>query len=44
MIADMISKKKKKRNPVATKLLFRGGKLNISTVFIIYSYFQLPKD
>ena len=42
MIADMIHNKK--LNSVATELLIRGRKLNISLVFITQSYFKLPKD
>ena len=42
MIADMIHNKK--LNSIATKLLIRGRKLNISLVFITQSYFKLPKD
>ena len=42
MIADMISNKT--FNPIVTELFIRGRKLNISTVFITQSYFQLPED
>ena len=42
MIADMISNKR--LSPVLSELFLRGRKLNISTVFIIQSYFQEPKD
>ena len=42
MIADMISNKK--LNPIVTKLIIRGRKLNISTVFLTQSYSQVPKD
>ena len=42
MIADMINNKK--LNPIATELFIRGRKLNISIVFITYSYFKVPKD
>ena len=42
MIADMINNKKV--NPIVTELLIRGRKLNISIVFIIQSYFKVPKD
>ena len=42
MIADMINNKK--LNPVVTELFIRGRKLNISIVFIIQSYFKVPKD
>ena len=41
-IADMINNKK--LNPVVTELFIRGRKLNISIVFIIQSYFKVPKD
>ena len=33
----------KKSNPIVTELLIRGRKLNISLVFIIQSYFAVPK-
>ena len=42
MIADMIHNKK--LNSIATKLLIRGRKLNISLVFITQSYFKVPKN
>ena len=42
MIADMINNKK--INPVVTELFIKGRKLNISSVFIIQSYFKFPKD
>ena len=42
MIADMINNKK--LNPIVTELFFRGRKLNISIVFIMQSYFKVPKD
>ena len=42
MIADMIHSKK--LNSVVTELFIRGGKLNISLVFITQSYFKVPKD
>ena len=42
MIADMINNKK--LNPIVTELFIRGGKLNISIVFINQSYFKVPKD
>ena len=42
MIADMINNKK--INPIVTVLFVRGRNLNISVVFIIQSYFKLPKD
>ena len=42
MIANMINKKR--LNPIATELFIRGRKLNICIVFIIQSYFKVPKD
>ena len=42
MIADLINNKK--LNPVVTELFIRGGKLNISIVFVTQSYFKIPKD
>ena len=42
MIADMISNKK--LNSIVTELFIRCRKLNISLVFIIQSYFKVPKD
>ena len=42
MIADMLSNKK--LNPILTKLFIRGRKLNIYLVFIIQSYFAIPKN
>ena len=42
MIADMISNNK--LNPIVTELFIRGRKLNISIVFIMQSYFKVPKD
>ena len=41
MIADMINNKR--LNSVATKLFIRGRKLKISLVFIMQSYFKVPK-
>ena len=41
MIADMINNKK--LNSIVTELFIRGRKLNISLVFIIQSYFKVPK-
>ena len=41
MIADMLSNKK--LNPIVTESFIRGRKLNISLVFIIQSYFAVPK-
>ena len=34
----------KKLNTVVTELFLRGWKLNISIVFIMQSYFKVPKD
>ena len=34
----------KKLNSIVTELFIRGGKLNISLVFITQSYFKVPKD
>ena len=42
MVAYMIHNKK--LNSVVTELLIRGRKLNIFLVFIIQSYFKVPKD
>ena len=42
MIVDMINNKK--LNPIVTELFIRGRKLNTSIVFIIQSYFKVPKD
>ena len=42
MIADMLSNKK--LNPIVTELFIRGRKLNISLVFIMQSYFTVPKN
>ena len=33
-----------KLNPIVTELFIRGRKLNISNVFIMQSYFKVPKD
>ena len=41
MITNMISNKK--LNPVVTELFIKGRNLNISTVFITKSYFQVSK-
>ena len=41
MVADMLSNKK--LNLVVTELFIRGGKLNISLVFITQSYYTVPK-
>ena len=42
MIADMINNKK--QNPVLTELFIRGRKSNNYIVFIIQSYFRVPKE
>ena len=42
MIADMINNKK--LNSIITKLFIRGRQLNTSLVFIMQSYFKVPKD
>ena len=42
MIADMIDDKK--LNSIVTELFIRERKLNISLVFIMQSYFKVPKD
>ena len=42
MISDMISNEK--FNPIVSKIFTRGRKLNICIVFIIQSYFKVPKD
>ena len=42
MIADMINNRK--LDSIVTDLFIRGRKLNISLVFIIQSYFKVPKD
>ena len=34
----------KKLNSIVTELFIRGGKLNISLVFITQSYFKVPED
>ena len=41
LIADMLSNKK--LNLIVTELFIRGRKLNISLVFIMQSYFAVPK-
>ena len=41
-IADMINNNN--LNPIVTELFIRGRKLNIYIVFIIQSYFKVPKD
>ena len=42
MIADMINNKN--LHSIITELFIRGRKLNISIVFIMQSYFKVPKD
>ena len=42
MIPDMINNKK--LNSIVTDLFIRSRKLNICLVFIIQSYFEVPKD
>ena len=42
IIADMIHNKK--LNSIVTELFIKGRKLNICFVFIIQSYFKVPKD
>ena len=42
MIADLINNTK--LDLIVTELFIRGGKLNISLVFITQSYFKVPKD
>ena len=42
MIADMLSNKKV--NPIITELYIRGRKLNIFLIFIMQSYFAVPKS
>ena len=42
MIADMINNKK--INSVVTELFIRGRKLYISLVFIMQSYFKVPRN
>ena len=42
VIADMINNKK--LNPTEADLFIRGRKHNISILFIIQSYFKVPKD
>ena len=46
MIVDMEANKKQKvliKSPIVTGLFLRGGKLNISLVFISQSSFKVPK-
>ena len=33
-----------KLNSIVTELFIRGGKLNISLIFLTHSYFKVPKD
>ena len=42
MIADMLSNKK--INQIVTELFIRGGKVNISLVFIMQPYLKIPID
>ena len=42
MIADVINNKK--LNSMVTELFIRGGKLDISLVFVTQSYFKVPRD
>ena len=42
MIDDMLSNKK--LNPIVSELFIRAIKLNISLVFIMQSYFVVPKN
>ena len=42
MIASMINNKN--LNPIVTELFIRGRKVNISIVFIMQSYFKVPKE
>ena len=42
MIADMINNKR--LYSIVTDLFIRGRKLNISLVFVMQSYFKVPKD
>ena len=42
MITDMLNNKN--LNPIVTDLFIRGGKLNISLVFITQSYFAVPEN
>ena len=41
MIADIINNKN--LDSIVTELFIRGGKLNISLIFITQSYFKVPK-
>ena len=42
MIVDMLINKK--LNPVVAELFIRGRKLNICLIFILHSYFSVPKN
>ena len=42
MVVDIISNKKP--NQLVSEIFIRGGKLNLSTVFITQTYFPVPKD
>ena len=42
IIPDMLNNEK--LNPIVTELFIRGGKLNISLVFITQSYLAIPKN
>ena len=42
VVADMINNNK--LNPIVPELFIKGRKLNISIVFIMQSYFKVPKD
>ena len=42
MIAHMVHNRK--LNPIVNELFIRGRKLSISLVFIMQSYFKVPKD
>ena len=42
MIAHIIINQK--LNPVVTEILIRARKLNVSIVFIVQSYFKVPKE
>ena len=42
LIADIINIKE--LNPIVTKLVIRGRKIDISVVTITQSYFRVPKD
>ena len=42
MVVDIISNKKP--NQLVSEIFIRGGKVNLSTVFITQTYFPVPKD